>query len=181
MARKSKLTDEIIEFICEKRKLRLTWKQIGGLLGIPPETLHRWMAQGKEAKRKSVYRDLYRAVEKADTQLLAKAADVISDALFSGSTTTTKKTVVMPDGKRRTEIVEKIEPPDAEFALKIAERIDPATWGQRHHIKIDWQKPVSDLGLDPKQMERAFFTFLELNQGETETPIEIPKIPERTV
>ena len=181
MARKSKLTEEIIEFISEKRKRRLTWKQIGGMLGIPPETLHRWMAQGKKATRKSPYRNLYRAVEKADAQLLAKASDVISDALFNGSKTITKKTVVMQDGKIRTEIVEKTEPPDADFALKIAERIDPATWGQHHHIKVDWQKPVKELGLDPKQAEQAFFKFLELHQGEADDPIIIPEVPGRKV
>ena len=91
-----------------------------------------------------------------------------------------RKPRIDKDGKVVTEITEKVIPPDAEFALKILAIIDPAHWQAVQQIKVDWQKPLIEAGVDPKTAEQAFIQYLEENKDKLDD-IEIPAFTNRTV
>ena len=174
-----KLTEDVIDIICDKLKLRLKWKEIAAILGVEPATIRNWIRDGKKAKS-GIKRQLYDAIEETKADLIAEYSKIVRNHLLHGTKTTTTKTVIDKDGNTRTEIIEKETPPDADFALKVLAIIDPAHWSQVQNIKIDWQKPLQDAGVDPKQMEQAFFAWMELKKDELPTNF-IPEVPGREV
>jgi len=81
MARKTKLTEEIITETKEMIRLGMSYASTAGALGITPDTFYNWMAWGKEGK--APYAALYGAVREAEAHLmqdcllkLRKAADL---------------------------------------------------------------------------------------------------------
>ena len=186
MARRTKLTKTTIDYICNCLKLRMKWKEIGAGLGVEPKTIRTWLARGKADKeeyekgKRSDYHKLHEAVEQTQANLIAEYSKVIRDALTNGTKTTTTKTRIDKDGNVVTEVIEKEIPPDAEFALKVMAIIDPAHWSPVQHIKVDWQKPLKDAGVDPQHIEQAFFKWLELKQDEIGETF-IPEVPGREV
>ena len=186
MARKTSLTQRSINYISKCLKLRMKWKEIAAGLGVYPLTIRTWLAKGKadekdyEKGKKSIYHRLYEAVEQTKANLIAEYAGVVRKALTHGTTTKTTKTRIDKDGNVFTEIIEKEIPPNAEFALKVLAIIDPAHWQAVQHIKVDWQKPLIEAGVDPRTAEQAFIQYLEENADKLDD-IEIPLIPNRDV
>ena len=177
--KKTKLDEDIIEKICELVKLRLSWVKIAASISVTDTTLRNWRSKGKKAKS-GIYRRLVDAIRVAEADIYEEYSTVVRDAAIFGYKQTTKKIVIAADGSRRTEIVEKTMPPNADMALKLLALIDPPSWATVQQIKVDWQKPIKEAGITPETAEQAFFNFLEDHKDEIGT-IEIPEIPERTV
>ena len=55
----------------------------------------------------------------------------------------------------------------------------PAEYADVQHLKIDYRESLQKRGLDPAQIEKDYFEYLEQHKGAL--PIPIPLIPERTV
>ena len=186
MARPTSLTKPSIDHICKGLKLRMKWKEIAAGIGVEAGTIRKWLTRGKtdskdyEKGNRSVYHKLYEAVEQTKANLIEEYAAVVRKALTVGTTTKTTKTRIDKDGNVFTEIIEKEIPPNAEFALKVLAIIDPAHWQAVQHIKVDWQKPLIEAGVDPRTAEQAFIQYLEENADKLDD-IEIPLIPNRDV
>ena len=175
-----RLDDDLIEKICELLKLRLPWRKIAHAIGVTDRTLQNWRNRGKEAKS-GLYRRLFEAIDAAKAEMYEEYASLVRDATLFGGKTVTKKIVIAADGSRRTEIIEKTTPPNAELAMRLLALEDPANWSELKHIKIDWQKPIEEAGIQPEQVEQAFFNFLAEHQDEIGNgEIEIPIVPNRT-
>ena len=66
--RKTKLTADIIKSIYAGIKNRLSWKQIGNIVGVDPKTLRNWRERGAKEKR-GLYRKLVDTIERAESEL----------------------------------------------------------------------------------------------------------------
>ena len=140
-------------------------KEIGDILGIHPDTIQRWLRDGKKAKS-GIKRQLFEAVETAKAELISELSEVVFDAAFIGGEIVTEKEIRLPDGTSRVEVTRKRTPPSASYALKVLAIMDPGRWGQVQQIKVDWRMPIRELGLDVMQVEQAFFSHLNKNQEE---------------
>lgn len=179
MPRETKLTQGMIDQICKYVKLRMKMKEIAEILGLHPGTIQSWIRNGKKAKS-GMKKQLVTAVEQAKSELMSELSEIVFNAAFIGSETITEKEITLPDGSTRRETTTKQSPPSASYAMKVLALMDPARWGQVQQIKIDWQTPVRELGLDASQIEQAFFRYLENNPDERGT-IVIPELPDRQV
>ena len=186
MARPTKLDNNAINYICECLKLRMKWKEIGAALGVDARTIRRWLKDGKSDQEaytrgnKTRFHKLHEAVEQTQANLISEYAGLLRKGLTVGTTARTTKTIIDTEGKRRTEIIEKEIPPSMADLFKILAIIDPAHWSPVQHIKVDWQKPLKDAGVDPQHIEQAFFKWLELKQDEIGETF-IPEVPGREV
>lgn len=176
--RKTKLTDEVIEKICEYIKLRMKIKDIGKILDIHPDSIQRWVREGEHAKS-GKKRELVDAIAKAKAELQADLSEQLIRTAFEGSTKIVTKDTLMPDGsivplKTITEI-----PPSAKVVMDLLALIAPAEWQKSQHIRIDHRKPLEDLGFDAEKVESAFLAYLEAHQSEIGTA-QIVEIPEKT-
>lgn len=63
--RKTKLTDELANEICNDIKAGVPFKHAAISHGIDESTFYNWYNKGKEAKRKTKFRDFYEKVEEA--------------------------------------------------------------------------------------------------------------------
>ena len=66
--RKTKLTADIIKSIYAGIKNRLSWKQIGNIVGVDPKTLRNWRKRGETEKR-GPYRKLVDTIARAESEL----------------------------------------------------------------------------------------------------------------
>lgn len=176
---KLKLDASVIARVCQCLKLRMKWNQIAAKLGVHPATLRNWIVAGEKAKS-GIKRELFLAIEQAKSELYEDYSDVVRDAILHGSETTTVKIRTDAEGNRYTEEVTKRTGPNAGLAMKVLALMQPEQWAPVQHIKVDWREPVKDLGLDPLQIEQAFFKYLENNQDKLGN-IPIPMIPEKTL
>lgn len=179
MPRETKLSEGMIEQICKYVKLRMKMKEIAEILGLHPGTIQSWIRNGKTAKS-GMKKQLVQEIEKAKSELMSELSEIVFNAAFIGSETITEKEITLPDGTTRKEITTKQSPPSASYAMKVLALMDPARWGQVQQIKIDWQTPVRELGLDASQIEQAFFRYLENNQDDN-SGIVIPELPGRRI
>lgn len=178
--RKSKLEDDVIAQICKYVKLRMKMKEIAEIIDVVPQTIYKWIREGREAKS-GKKRELVDAIEKAKSELTADLSQIVFNAAFVGSETVTVKEVKLPDGEIRKETTIKRMPPDAAEARRILALMHPDRWAEVKHIKYEWKESVEKLGLDPKKIEEMFFKHLEESQEKgSESPI-IPELPGRTV
>ena len=186
MARPTKLNNNTINYICECLKRRLNWKEIAAGLDVDAKTLRNWIKQGKSDQnaytrgKKTLCHKLHEAVEQTKANLISEYAKLLRKGLTVGTTQKTTKIIIADDGTRRTEITEKEIPPNMADLFKILAIIDPANWSPVQHIKVDWQKPLQDAGVDPEEIQQAYFKWLEERQDETDGAF-IPQIPGREV
>ena len=150
------------------------------MIGVVPDTLHKWIREGKKAKS-GIKRTLVDAIAKAESELTAELSAVVFNSAFLGSETVTVKEIKLPDGEVRKETTIKRTPPNAAEARRILALMHPDRWAEVKHIKYEWKAPIKEIGLDPIKMEEMFFKHLEKVQREGgESPI-IPELPGRTV
>ena len=164
--RKTKLTEEIIEKICERVKLCMSWTKIAGDIGVDPSTIRKWMIEGRKAKS-GIKKQLVDSVVKVESELeLLSAQNVHNELLRSLTGSTTTQTEIRKDAKGNIleikEIIKEV-PPDYNFALKILERISPE-WKLKHHIQVDYRKTIREQGVDPDQLDQLFFQYLDDNK-----------------
>ena len=176
---KLKLDASVIARVCQCLKLRMKWNQIAAKLGVHPATLRNWIVAGEKAKS-GIKRELVLAIEQTKSELYEDYSEVVRNAILFGSEETIIKTRDLPDGKSYREEVTKRTGPNAGLAMKVLALMQPEQWAPVQHIKVDWREPVKDLGLDPLQIEQAFFKYLENNQDKLGN-IPIPMIPEKTL
>ena len=176
---KLKLDASVINQVCQCLRLRMKWNQIAAKLGVHPGTLRSWIAAGEEAKS-GTKRELFLAIEQTKSELYEDYSTVVRNAILHGSETTTTKIRTDAEGNTYREEVTKQTGPDAGLAMKVLALMQPEQWASVQHIKIDWREPVKDLGLNPSQIEAAFFKYLDNNQDKIGSTA-IPMIPEKTV
>ena len=181
MPTQTKLTQEMINIICQKVKLRMKQKQIALLVGIDPVTLSRWIGNGKKAQS-GLQKQLVDRMAEAEAELYESLVEVVEDRALHGSTTVTERVICLADGTETTQTTTKIEGADAAYALKLLALMDPSRWQTTQQIKIDWQKPVEELGLNVPQVQQAFFLYLESHQEKIGTgAIPIPDVSGKSV
>ena len=178
MAR-TKLTENLIDVICQKVKLRMNQKQIAGVLGIRPETYNRWLSRGEQSKR-GIYRKLVDRIDQARSEMYQEDSLFTRKLVFQGRTETTTKQVILEDGRMAELTSTKTTQPTLSEMLKYMATAYPAQWQQTTQIQIDYRQPIQALGLDPEQVIKAFFMHMERNQEQLGEVV-IPAIPERTV
>ena len=178
--RKSKLTEGVIEQICQYVKLRMKVKEIAEILGIYPGTLRDWIREGEKAKS-GIKRQLVDAIEKAKSELTADLTQIVVNAAFLGSETVTEKAVILPDGTTRREITTKRAPPNAAEARRILALMHPDRWAETKHIKYEWKESLENIGLDPQRIEEGFFRDLENREDTNGNPVVVPLIKKKTV
>ena len=65
--RRTKLTRERIERICEQVRKGVPYETAARLAGIDPSTFYRWKRRGEQAKR-GLYREFWEALQQADAE-----------------------------------------------------------------------------------------------------------------
>ena len=190
MARKTKLTEEVINIICQKLKLRVKWKDIAALIGVDPTTIRNWILRGeaiqngekRKTQKNALYLELVERIEQAKAELYERCTEGLFSALFDGTTERTEKVITADDGTVTKTVTEKTIPPSVTDRLKVLALIDPGQWQPQQHIKIDYRQPIEALGLNPIDVQQAFFSFLALNKDKIGTgEIVIPEVPGQTV
>lgn len=176
---KLKLDHSVIEGVCQGLRFRMKWHQIAAKLSIHPGTLRGWIVDGEKAKS-GIKRELFLAVERTKSELYEDYSEVVRNAILHGHETTTTKIRKDAAGNTYTEEVTKRTGPNAGLALKVLALMQPEQWASVQRIKIDWREPVKDLGLNPLQIEAAFFKYLDNNQDKIGS-IPIPKVTDKTV
>ena len=178
MARKTKLTETVIEQICGYVKLRMKTTEIGEILGIHPGTIQQWVRDGKKAKS-GIKRELVDAMARADSESTADLTQIVMDTALFGSETVTEEVLRLPDGTTRTKTITKRMPSNAAEARRILALKHPDRWAETKHIKYEWKESIENIGLDPKKVEEMFFKRLA-EDGESGELV-IPLIEEKTV
>jgi hypothetical protein len=79
MARKTKLTPELQEKVCNALKAASTRADAAKFAGIDPDTFYRWMRKGKAQKR-GAFRRFYGAVREAEARCAVRACASITKA-----------------------------------------------------------------------------------------------------
>ncbi len=84
MARKSKLTPELISLASELIRAGNYYKHVAQYLGISKETFFRWLREGEKAKS-GLKRQFYDAVKKAEAEAIARNIALIQKAAQEGN------------------------------------------------------------------------------------------------
>ena len=172
------LKDYHIPLIVDMIKHRMTVADMARTLGLHYNTIHGWIAKGKESKS-SIYRKLYDAIQEAEAGLVKEYASLVRKGIIEGyDEQTTKITQLQPDGSK-VEITTKKAVPNMAYALKMLAQMRPAQYADVQRLQIDYRESIQRVGLDPTEVERAYFEHLEANKDQL--PIPIPAIPERSV
>ena len=165
--KKLKLTDELIDQICERVKLRLKWKEIAHAIGVSPRTLQLWRRDGERAKS-GIKLKLVRSIQQAQASLTLDLSNVVIDEVLNGSKTITTK--LRKDNAGNiigTETTIKQTFSDPKLALKVLALMHPDRWAPTKYIKYEWRETIEGIGLDPKKLEDGFFKDLEKKQNNT--------------
>ena len=160
--RKTKLTEEIIERICELVKLRLSWNRIAYVVGIDPRTLRNWRERG-EKQKSGLYRELVTSVQRAEAESYIDAVQVFQEAIVGGAKTRQTKVVLDNGIPVKTEITEKVLAPDWKAALEWISRTEPEIWGRYETLRLetDLRVEVESLGLDLETVLAAAMQLIE--------------------
>ena len=138
--RRSKLTPEVQEAVCEGVRRGYTYKDSAILAGINIGTLHNWRTRG-EQQRRGRYREFVDALTRANAEIKQKMIDVIRETAERGEETVEEEISYDSAGNvtsRRTK--RSRSPRDARTAIQFLERRDPEEFGRRvlkHEGSID--------------------------------------------
>jgi transposase-like protein len=152
--RKTKLTDEIVERICDLVKLRLSWNQIAAIVGIDPKTLRNWRDRGSQEGRTKrgdkIYREFVEQLNRAEAEMYAEAVEVFRKAMLGGEKTRSTKMVLENGIPVKTEITEKTLAPNWKAALEFLSRAQPELWGRYETLRLetDIRGEIESIGLD---------------------------------
>ena len=160
--RKTKLTEEIIERICDLVKLRLSWNRIAYIVGIDPKTLRNWRERG-EKEKKGLCRELVTRVHRAEAEMYVETVEVFREAVLGGAKTRTTKMVLENNIPVKTEVTEKILAPNWKAALEWLARTEPETWGKYETLRLetDLRVEVESLGLELEEVLQAAMQLIE--------------------
>lgn len=122
MARKTKITPEIISETKQMIKLGMSYASTAGALGIAPDTFYNWMKWGKEGKE-AAYSQFYAAVREAEAELM-------QDCLLKLRKVT--------------------ETGNLESIKFILERRFPKEWGKQDNINIKSQSENVNVNVNPQ-------------------------------
>ena len=177
-----RLKKDYIPLIVDMMKHRMTKSDMAKRLGLGINTIRGWLVIGEKAKsegKRSVYCQLYDAVNEAEAGLVQEYAGIVRKSIIEGyEEQTTKISQFRPDGSK-VEIITKKPVPNVAYALKMLAQMRPAEYADVQHLKIDYRESLQKRGLDPAQIEKDYFEYLEQNKDAL--PIPIPLIPEHTV
>ena len=164
--RKTKLTEEIIEQICELVKLRASWNRIGYIVGIDPRTLRNWRERGSQEKPKrgdKIYREFVAGINRAEAESYVDAVQVFRNAMLGGEKVRQTKVVLDNGIPVKTEITEKELAPNWKAALEWLARTEPETWGRYETLRLetDLRVEVESLGLELEDVLQAAMQLIE--------------------
>ena len=178
----TKIKTDQIPLIVEMVKHRMTQTDMALALGLHRNTIRNWLLRGETEKaegKKNLFCQLYDAVNAAKSVLVQEYAGIVRKSITEGyEEQTTKISQFRPDGSK-VEIITKKPVPNVAYALKMLAQMRPEEYADVQHLKIDYRESLQKRGLDPAQIEKDYFEYLERNKGEL--PIPIPLIPENTV
>lgn len=121
MARKSKITPEIINEVKDCIRLGMSYAATAGVIGITPDTFYNWMAWGKEGK--TPYAPLYGSVREAEAYLMQDCLLKLRKAADLGN---------------------------LENIRFILERRFPAEWGKKDNININQKTESLNVNINPE-------------------------------
>jgi len=160
MARKSKLTQELIERIVELRKLELNDTQICRAIGISRMTLWRWRLQGSKQKN-GLAKTLIDAEHAVDLEIYTRYVSAVHNEALEGKTTSTKKHTKHPDGRVTEEEVTRTDAPNGTLALKLLQTHYPNQWVSPNKNQRSWEECLLEQGHDPEEIEALIEAYLE--------------------
>ena len=180
--RPTKLKKDYIPLIVKMVKHRMTKTDMALALGLDRNTIRNWLVRGEKDKvesKRNLYVKLYTEVNTAEAALVDEYAGIVRKSITEGyEEETTKISHFRPDGSK-VEVTTKKPVPNVAYALKMLAQMRPAEYADVQHLKIDYRESLQKRGLDPAQIEKDYFAYLEENKDAL--PIPIPLIPEKTV
>ena len=146
MGRKTKLTPDVEEDICQAVSLGLTYRDAALLVGVTDRSIHGWIERGRKSKS-GIYFRFFHKLEAAKVKMKATYAEAIRKAALDQDKVTQVTRTTLPDGTIIDKIVETTRPArDWKAALAALERRFPEEWGPRHRVEheggVSVQQPV---------------------------------------
>lgn len=126
IGRKSKLTPEIQEKIVSAVRAGNYSFVAAEFAGIGERTFYKWMEKG-EARPGSTYGQFRQAVKSAEREAEVRAVAIIQNLMTS----------------------------NWQAAMTFLERKYPDRWGRRVRVSVDHRRELSQLGLDPEEVDAA--------------------------
>jgi len=160
MARKSKLTQDLIDRIVELKKLELNDTQIYRAVGISRMTLWRWRLQGSK-QQSGLTKALIDAEQAVDLEIYTRYVSAVHNEALEGKTTSTQKRTVHPDGSVTKEEITRSDAPNGTLALKLLQTHYPNEWCPQHKIQRTWEECLLEQGHDPEEIEALIEAYLE--------------------
>ncbi|NJL28741.1 MAG: hypothetical protein HC897_13035 [Thermoanaerobaculia bacterium] len=124
MGRKSRLTPEIQEKIVSVIRAGNYACVAAQYAGITTRTFYRWLEKG-EARPNSAYGHFRHAVKAAESEAEVRAVAIIQNLMTN----------------------------NWQAAMTFLERKFPERWARRIRVTVDPRKELSDLGLDPEEID----------------------------
>ena len=155
MSKKTRLTQKMIDRIVELYHLHVPWSNIASAIGVHRHTLANWLKKG-ETSEGDIFRRLYLAIEKAETDRYIAYASVVTNEALNGKVTVTMREYEKKDGTMGEDTITKQESPNADLAQSRLAVIDPLGWGAIQRIEVNWREEVKKQGIDPDTVKGEF-------------------------
>jgi len=159
MARKTKLTQDLIDRIIELKKLELNDTQICRAVGISRMTLWRWRLQGS-SHNSGLAKALVDAEQAVDLEIYTRYVSAVHNEALEGKTTSTQKRTVHPDGSVTKEEITRSDAPNGTLALKLLQTHYPNQWVSPHKNQRSWEECLLEQGHDPEEIEALIEAYL---------------------
>jgi len=160
MARKSKLTQTLIDRIVKLKKLNLNDSQICTAVGISRMTLWRWRLQGSSQKS-GLAKALIDAEQAVDLEIYTRYVSAFQNEALEGKTVVTQKRLEHPNGGVTEEKVTRKESPNGALALKLLQTHYPDQWLSPQKIRLSWEDSLRQQGHNPEEIEALIEAYLE--------------------
>jgi len=154
---KLKLTDEVLEKICNAIRLGATYKDAAIGVGVGETTFYRWMRRGEKAKS-GVYRKFWQAIQRANREAQLFHLQNINKAARGGAKTTRTTIKIVGDKEIERSIVEETRPPDWRASVYILNSRFPELYNPNRIMREDhnqkrlqplpWTDDINELEFD---------------------------------
>lgn len=120
------------------------------------------------------------AIEQTEEKMYLDYVKTVKKAALQEKITVTEKEFAYdPKGRKVSEIIRKVEPPDAQTAERMLERLFPERFIRPKHYVLDgdWKAAVSERGGDPEVLEERLYDHFDkeilFDNWKTETDPEL--------